>query len=212
MQRHKRARHRVPPVATTPEGEPLENYRPKAGPAQEFRREFVDVKSGYMKRFRNVANTPLMLAYFRGQLCAPPGSPSKVHAEDRLAAGELFQRLWYTLHRTGMRDSTDLGIGGFSGLFFTEAKEIASERLHVIAGRMQRTNYQIVCLFCGEGVDQAEALRRAGLDADPHGPIWRIREALDDLVYATTGMRDAPDVAQKRDGSGKIHPFQQLDA
>ena len=187
-------------------------YRPKAGPGQLFKRELIDGRSGYAKRFRNVASSPLQLAFWRGQLV---GGARGYQAQDRLSAGEQFERLWYTLHRTGMRDSTDVGITGYTGLFFTEAKEQASARLHEIAGRMEATNYRIVQAFCGEGLHMAEALRAARVDAHPNGTAHRVREALDNLVYACTGWTgegEARASARDTSTSEKLHPFLQIGA
>lgn len=166
-------------------------YKPKAGPGQVFKRELVGMKSGHAKRYRNIGATPLLLAYERGQLdCAEDRNvpcTDRITAEDRFSAGERFEETWQTVNRTGMRDSTDVGIGGHSGLFWTEARQDASDRLHELAARMQSTNYRIVAAFCGVGHSMVSALRIAGVVVHPVGTAYRIREALDDLVRAMTG-------------------------
>ena len=213
-QTRKRLASHLPPVVLPPkqpvavsEPEEASAQRPKAGPGQVFTREFIDAGSGHAKRFRNVGNSPLMLAFYRGWLVSPPDSVvpvgARVSADERYAAGEEFEKLWYVLHRTGMRDSTIEGISGNTGLFLTEAKEAAGKRVRAIEARMQASNYRIVAHFCGEGLSMAESVRLAGVDCSARAVACRIRESLDNLVYVTRG--DACTRRRSRDATATTH-------
>lgn len=179
-----------------------ERFEPKKGPGQIFRRELIDAKSGHAKRIRNIGETPLMAAFYRGRLNSTV--EVGITAEDRFAAGERFETLWTVVHRTGIKDSTVQGYGGFDGLFWTEAKQQASRDVLKISGLMHKPNYRIVVGFCGEGRSMAEALRLAGVEVHPDGTAFRIREALDDLVSAFGG--GAPRRSAHRIRSQQIDP------
>jgi hypothetical protein len=151
-----------------------------------FSKELIGMDTGHAKRFRNLAAAPFVLAYWRGHLCTPAGSPSKVDAEQRKSACEYFERLWYGVHRTCGRDSTEI-VGGRSSdhLFWSENRQQASTILGKIAERMEPTNFAIVRAYVGYGWPMQHALAMAGIDFHPRAAFPRIREALDDLVYAT---------------------------
>jgi hypothetical protein len=160
-------------------------YRPKVGPGQVFQRELVGMETGHAKRLRNIAASPLSLAYHRGQLCVPPGCRSTVTAEDRRATGEWFERLWATVHSSGMRDSTDLGINGSDRLFWTEPRQNASNEIARIEKALPVKDFTIIRCFCGEGYSMIESIRRAGIPVAPGSTALRVCEAIDELVYMT---------------------------
>lgn len=181
------------------EGEDIERFKPKAGPGQVFKQELIDAKSGNAQRWRDVGVTPLMLAYHRGQLATPEERKNpegvKITAGERFAYGEQFEKWWKIKSSASSRDSTIPSISGGKVEFWTEAKAHASNQLAHIKARMAVRNFYIVQAFCGEGCSMVEALRFAAIDAGRDGTVFRIREALDDLVCAATGrdwLRDMP--------------------
>jgi len=174
----------------TPQGDaPI---RPKSGPGQVFKDELIDMQSGYAKRFRNIGYSPLVLAFYRGHLVTtyPPGFAESliVAADERLDAGEQFERTWFVMHRSGSRDSTVMGISGYTGLFWTEAKQLASDRIADIRHTLSRNDFAILQAFCGEMHPAPVALARAGVPFNPKQPWPRICEALDGLVYMQRGF------------------------
>lgn len=173
------------------------------------------MNSGHAKRLRNIGITSLFLAYWRGQLCTPTDDKYNNNtAEDRLAAGERFEKLWYEFNRSWGRDCTELRINASDQMFFTDAKEDAGRLLRTLAARMQVNNYLIVRAFCGEGHSMPEAIRVAGLAVHRAGTAYRVREALDDLVYAVTGARPTDTSSRKpitdNDPAQPLHPFHDI--
>jgi hypothetical protein len=173
----------VVPDAQT--GEKKRQFKPKAGPNQIFRSELVGAQSGHAQRYKNVGASPMLLAYERGQLSGPTDFETKINSEDRKNAAEEFERLWFIIHRSGS-DSTVQSTGGGNGLFWTESKQNASDKLAKIKLKMPPRDYVIVQRFCGEGETMAQALRGI-VDVHPSSVTFRIREALDSLVAAVTG-------------------------
>lgn len=177
-----------------------EIYNPKAGPGQEFVQELQDAKSGNAQRWRNIGASPLMMAYYRGQLAGPEEKKlpekCKILASDRFAYGEQFEKWWKIKASVSSRDSTIPAISGGTVEFWTEAKAHASKQIAFIRARMSLRNFFIVQAFCGEGYSMVESLRFAAIQASPDGTAFRVREALDDLVCAATGrdwLRDPVD-------------------
>lgn len=163
-----------------------ELFVPKAGPGQVFTK-IGDDDGNPGRRLQNVGASPLLLALHRGQL---ESTTSRITARDRFECGEIFEKAWSILHSSGGRDSTNPGIGGgYSSGGFTDAQQRSGEGIHRWSKRMGQANFRIVQAFCGDGHSMAESLRQAGIEAHPVGTAFRIREALDDLVYALTGMR-----------------------
>jgi len=171
--------------------------RPKPGPGQVFRRELIDAQSGHAKRYRNIAITPLTLAFETGKLTTDAErrwqrDPVKhrvpgIIAVDRRDCGEKFSR-WYAVRMGGgTRDSSQPLINGGVQATFTERQEHAGRQLQFVRGKMGRQNFLIVEAFCGNGCSMIESLRVAGVEAHPVGTAYRIREALDDLVAVMTG-------------------------
>lgn len=165
--------------------------RPREGTGRVLKRELLDAKSGHSVRFRNVAVTPLTLAHHRGHLDDPP-DPKKFHrisGDDRLAAGEHFERHWRTIHASDMRGSSlEVSTRASSGLFWTESRQASSDEIARISRAMEHSNFAIVRAFCGDCLSLPDALRVAGVDVHPDGRAFRLREALNDLVRATHGL------------------------
>lgn len=178
----------------------VDAYKPKAGPGQAFAKIGGDDGSE-AKRLRNMGASALMMAHHRGQLDSP-NKQSRITAQDRLLCGEIFERQWHLLHASHSRDSTDLGRGGGGhGGGFTEAQQDAGRAIERYRQRMEGANWRIVRALCGEGYAPAAALRVAGVEVHPVGTFFRIREAMDDLIRAVTGMREyAGPVDKAKDG------------
>lgn len=160
-----------------------------------YTEELVDATSGHAKRLRRQDEHPLTLAYHRGQLTShyPPETPEvfQITADERLAAGEAYRTHYETLHRSG-RDSTDMNVGGGCTTPWTQSQADAGKEIKKIESRMHPRDAIVVRKFCGEGFSMVDALRAARIDFHPNGVTYRIREALDDLVAATTGRKFVP--------------------
>ena len=68
----------------------------------------------------------------------------------------------------------------------TEAQLDAARRLERLRTRLKDRDWTIVEKFCGEGWAMAEAVRAATL-CHPSGVLFRVQEALDELVAACGG-------------------------
>ena len=151
---------------------------PKPGPGKVYVREFVSARSGREERFRNIGEHPLTLAHARGKI-----------GDEQFAAGEELRALC-ELRAAGGRDSTDLsppgGGGNGAGLAFTQTQVDAIHRLERLRSRLKARDWIILERFCGEGWPMAEAVRAATL-CHPSGVLFRMQEALDELVAARRG-------------------------
>jgi hypothetical protein len=153
---------------------------PKAGPGGIYIRELVSARTGREERFRNVGEHPLTLAHAKGKI-----------SDEQFAAGDEFRSLC-ELRLGGSRDSTDMvpGAGGAGcGLSFTQAQVDAGRELERFRVQVKRRDWIILEKFCGEGWSMAEAVRAATL-CHPSGVLFRVQEALDELV-AVRGARTA---------------------
>lgn len=146
------------------------------------------------KRLRNHGEHPLTLAFHRGQLetkyAADVRDQDRITAHERLAAGEEYRANYERMGRSG-RDSTDMsgGSGGGSGMPWTQAQVTSILWVRTIENRMHHRDKAVIRHFCGEGFSMVQALRGARIDVHPSSVAYRIREALDELVAATTGRR-----------------------
>ena len=76
------------------------------------------------------------------------------------------------------------GAGGAGAhLPITDAQLDAARRLERLRSRLKPRDWIIVEKFCGEGWSMAEAVRAATL-CHPSGVLYRVQEALDELVAA----------------------------
>jgi len=167
----------------TPAAAPQEDerYRPKAGPGSVFVEEFVPAKTGREKRTRNIGEHPLTLAHARGKI-----------SDDQFAAGEEVRKL-YELRELSGKDSTTLISGGAAGprAPFTQSQIDAIRRLDHIRARLSERDWIIVEKFCGEGWSMADAVRAATI-CHPSSVLYRVQEALEELVAARKGRRVHP--------------------
>lgn len=170
-----------------PPSQAVSEEKPSPGPGKVFVTELIDAQSGHAKRYRNVGESPLSLAYHRGQLAGTGDVVSGITAADRHDCGQRFARLWY------MRQSTGTNIfervGGGDGHWWNDHKADASDRVRRIKTGMYGKNFAVIAAYCGEGNSMAASVRMAGIDAHPNGVAPRVREALDDLVTAMTGRK-----------------------
>lgn len=178
----------------------------KAGPGAVLSVEqfFESGTAASKKRLRNHGEHPLTLAFHRGQLISKYSydvpEAQRITANERLAAGEEYRRHYEQMRRSG-RDSTDMAGGhggGGAGTPWTETQAMAIHWVKSIERRMHHKDAAIIRNFCGEGYTMPESLRSARIDFHLNGVTYRIREALDELVAATTGRRgiqSAQDVA-----------------
>lgn len=151
---------------------------PKHGPGGIYIREFVSARTGREERYRNIGEHPLTLAHERRKI-----------SDEQFAAGDEFRSLC-ELRLGGSRDSTDMvpGAGGAgAGLCFAQAQIDAGRRLERLRARIKTRDWIILEKFCGEGWSMAEAVRAATL-CHPSGVLFRVQEALDELVAARGGQ------------------------
>ena len=197
--RARRKAHKQPWVPGTPrEEEPA--YKPKAGPEQVIKREMIPAVGGghsRQKRYRNVAASPMLLAYYRGALAGPnenaPNAPKGlITADDRKDCAEKFEKYWYERMASPNRDSSIASIGSGGSRSMTEVQQSAGQQIATLRDRMAGRNFLIVEGFIGYGHSMLDALRYAGVEAHPFGTAFRVREALDDLVCAMTGRQLVP--------------------
>jgi hypothetical protein len=147
---------------------------PKPGPGDIYVREFVSARTGRQERYRNIGEHPLTLAFAR----------RKINGE-QYAAGDEFRTLC-ELRLGGSRDSTDMvpGTGGGGDrLSIAQAQLDAARQLERLRARIKTRDWIILEKFCGEGWSMAEAVRAATL-CHPSGVLFRVQEALDELVAA----------------------------
>jgi hypothetical protein len=143
-------------------------------------REFVSAPTGREERYRNIGEHPLTLAHARGKI-----------SDDQFAAGEQLRRL-YELCALSGQDSTTMtpGSGGAGAASpITVAQLDAVRRIEQLRSRLKNRDWIIVERFCGEGWSMVEAVRAATL-CHPSGVLFRVHEALDELV-AALGARKA---------------------
>jgi len=152
-------------------------YAPKPGPTDVYVREFVSARTGREERYRNIGEHPLTLAHARGKI-----------SDEQFAAGEEVRRM-YELRALSGRDSTLMtprSGGAGPGIPISEAQLGAARRLARLRSRLKDRDWIIVEKFCGEGWSMAEAVRAATL-CHPSGVLYRVQEALDELVTACGG-------------------------
>lgn len=150
---------------------------PKPGPGDVFVREFVSARTGRERRYRNIGEHPLTLAHARGRI-----------SDEQFAAGDALRALCELRFAAG-RDSTEMtpGSGGAgAGLAVGERQIDAARRLEKLRARLKTRDWIILEKFCGEGRSMAEAVRAATL-CHPSGVLFRVQEALDELVALRSG-------------------------
>ena len=166
-------------------------FVPKQGPGDLYVRELVSATTGREERYRNIGEHPLTLAYARARISG-----------DQFAAGEEFRTLCQLRAASG-RDSTDRmpgAGGGGAQLAFTQAQIDAMRRLERLRCRLKSRDWIILGKFCGEGWSMAEAVRAATL-CHPSGVLFRVQEALDELVAARNGERP---ISRERDTTQRL--------
>jgi hypothetical protein len=154
---------------------PATRLGPKAGPGGIYIREFVSARTGREERYRNIGEHPLTLAHARRKI-----------SDEQFAAGDEFRALC-ELRLGGTRDSTDMvpGAGGAgAGSCFSQTQIDAVRRLEWLRAGIKARDWIILEKFCGEGWSMAEAVRAATL-CHPSGVLFRVQEALDELVAAS---------------------------
>jgi hypothetical protein len=161
---------------------------PKAGPRDVYVREFVSARTGRERRYRNIGEHPLTLAHARRRI-----------SDEQYAAGDEFRALC-ELRLAAGRDSTDMtpGSGGAgAGLTVTERQIDAARRLERLRARIKTRDWIILEKFCGEGWSMADAVRAATL-CHPSGVLFRVQEALDELVALRGESRNPRDSRLRR--------------
>jgi hypothetical protein len=193
----KSTRRKKPDVVANLRDVPFEAPQ-KLGPNQVLVVErFAEGTAGTKRRVKNIGEHPLTLAYARGQLESkyPDDVPKqeRITADERYDAGEEYRKAFEQMNRSG-KDSTDMtGSGGAgSGTPWTQVQARAALTIGKIESRMHHRDALVIRKFCGEGCSMVDALRAARIDVHPSSVSYRVREALDDLVAATTGRRFIP--------------------
>jgi hypothetical protein len=160
---------------------PIEIAAPaKAGPGQSFVIEtFAEKSVGQSKRYRNIGDHPLSMAWHKGQL-----------SDEQYIAGNTFFTLYATINSSG-RDSTQaLEAGRCSGGSSDHLDRMVSAGadLNRIETAMGARNYRIVANFCGKAMPMTEAVQRV-VACHPNGIRFRMSEALEDLSDALDSAR-----------------------
>jgi hypothetical protein len=153
---------------------PSTRLAPILGPGGIYIREFVSARTGREERYRNIGEHPLTLAHARRKI-----------SDEQYAAGDGFRTLC-ELRLGSSRDSTDMvpGAGGAGAeLRFAQTQIDAGRELERLRARMKTRDWIIIEKFCGEGWSMAEAVRAATL-CHPSGVLFRVQEALDELIAA----------------------------
>jgi len=153
---------------------PPTRLAPRPGPGGIYIREFVSARTGRKERYRNIGEHPLTLAHARHKI-----------SDEQYAAGDEFRTLC-ELRLGSSRDSTDMvrGAGGAGAEFcFAQTQIDAARELERLRARMKTRDWIILEKFCGEGWSMAEAVRAATL-CHPSGVLFRVQEALDELIAA----------------------------
>jgi len=185
MSRRRRKRkvslRRAEPAAGAATSGAEERFRPKPGPGSVFVEEPA---KGRERRVRNIGEHPLTLAHARGKI-----------SDEQLAAGEEV-RLLCELRGLSGKDSTTLMSGGAPGprAPFTQSQLDAIKRLDQIRTRLGERDWIIVEKFCGEGWSMADSVRAATI-CHPSSVLFRVQEAMEELVAARKGRR-------------ALHPFE----
>jgi hypothetical protein len=152
-------------------------YAPKPGPGDLYVRELVSARTGLEQRYRNIGEHPLTLAHARGKI-----------DDQQFAAGDELRRLCEMRTATS-RDSTDMvPRTGASGPTtpLSQVQIDAIRRLERLRARIKARDWIILEKFCGEGWSMAEAVRAATL-CHPSGVLFRVQEALEELIAAQGG-------------------------
>jgi hypothetical protein len=150
---------------------------PRRGPGAVYVRELVSARTGREERYRNIGEHPLTLAHARGKI-----------SDDQYAAGDEF-RMLCELRLASGRDSTDMTPGSGwagAGISLGDLQIDAARRLERLRARIKTRDWIILDKFCGEGWSMAEAVRAATL-CHPSGVLFRVQEALDELVALKGG-------------------------
>lgn len=145
-------------------------------------------------RLRNHGAHPLLLAMHKGQLISvyPASVPKELQitAAERFNAGLEYSNHFERIHRSG-RDSLDMSArgGSTSAKDWQQASRDWIKRIH---DKLPLRDRIVVERFCGEGYSIVESLRAAHILFHPNSAAWRLRETMDELVYAVTGRRTLP--------------------
>ena len=183
---------------------PERAYKPKRGPGQVFRRELIGAATGHAKRYRNIAASPLMLANERGDLAGPNDYTAEAHVRiidaDRFTAGEEFEKIWFMIHRAGS-DSSIPRTGGGGGLFWTEAKEQASDKLATFKDPHESLQLLHHSTLLRRANDHGAGVARRRRSASERGQIPRPRSA------GRSGARHDGPTGPVRNADGRLTGF-----
>lgn len=133
--------------------------------------------------------SPLEACYAKNQL---GGGNPKYTAQNRMAAGEAYSKLFDMTEKSG-RDSTQaLNVSRSSAMGFNnDAQDRAwTERL-AVESHLNHADRQIITMVCGEGRYPSEAVRAVCGDYKD-AVIPRFRESLDHLTEAFETARRNP--------------------
>ena len=153
-------------------------YKPKPAACDVYVREFVSARTGLQERLRNIGEHPLTLAHARGRI-----------SDEHFAAGEEL-RILFALREARGRDSTErfLGSGGATDTGLSQVQVDAIRRLGRLRSKLKNRDWIILEKFCGDGWSMAESVRAATI-CHPSGVLFRVLEALDELVLACGGRK-----------------------
>jgi hypothetical protein len=143
-------------------------------------------------RYRNTGESPLTLAFHRGQLqhgVIQENGRSKYTSADRLGAADRYRRIWETCQASG-RDSMNMDrVSGNPTEHFTIAQAEAIRCLGCIIKLLNDEDRKIVQFVCGEGWWPSKAVREACGASYTKSTIPRLNEALDHLIEAFGRLR-----------------------
>lgn len=154
------------------------------GPAkihQFHRKRNLGLSAGAKSGYENAAESPLKLAYEKGQLIR---GNDKYSAQDRFNAGDRYRDIWEAANPKN-RDSTNLDIvtgGGGHGI--TESRADAIKQLICIDSHLKPQDRQIIRQVCAYHEWPSKAVREALGGSYDRAAIPRFNEALDCLIDA----------------------------
>lgn len=152
----------------------------KPGPGQSFVIEtFAEKSVGQSKRYRNIGEHPLSLAWHRGQL-----------TDEQYIVGNTFATL-YAISESSGRDSTqalDAGRCAANNSSHMDRMVDADRQIGMIEKCMGARNYRIIRNLCGKGMEMTESVQRVTA-CHPNGVKYRFLEALEELDDALDRAR-----------------------
>lgn len=143
----------------------------KAGPNQVFDTEATSNVLGGPRRYKDLNEHPLTLAFYKGRI-----------TDQQYAAGNVY-RSWYETNEGTLKSCLNINIVApkFGDYNISEAKWNAGSNLREVHKLLSRRDKIIIEMLCGRGFTPSQAVKAAGIvESTIVSP--RVRESLDELV------------------------------